>query len=314
MPDAKSRRIGTSDIERMFRYVPGGLPEGVRAALNRMNTTYRLPSLSEQSAYILDFLNLCEKKELLRNREENLAAFENGWTQNYESLLKSDGKNDFHCLTPGYFRGSPFFRYDNKLVVTDNLQLEFDLFTIARHCLFDSYLAGRSKIFELGCGSCQNLLMLSDLFPDKAVTGLDWTLATQTISRFLAEKRKRALKTLQYDMFSDKPLPGIGSDGALISIHAFEQLGKNFFGILGKIMAARPGIVVQLEPVTEFYDADNLLDFLALKYIRKRNYLDGYYTALSRMAQKGDIEILAAWRPYLGGVLHESSILVWRPV
>ena len=313
MSDSKNHRIGTSDVERMFRYAPGSLPGGVRVALNHMNTDFRLPSLSEQSAYILNFLTLCEKEELLRNREENLAAFEKGWAQNYERLLKSDGKNDFHCLTPGYFRGSPFFRYNNQLVVTDNLQLEFDLFTIARHCLFDSYLADRSEIFELGCGSCQNLLMLSDLFPDKAITGLDWTFATQKISRFLAEKRKHAIKALQYDMFSEKPLPSIGSDGALISIHAFEQLGKKFSGILDKIIDARPGIVVQLEPVAEFYDADNLLDFLALKYIRKRNYLDGYYTALNRMAQKGDIELLAAWRPYLGGVLHESSILVWRP-
>jgi hypothetical protein len=79
------------------------------------------------------------------------------------------------------------------------------------------------------------------------------------------------------------------------------------------MLAARPSVVVQYEPVLEFYDPDNLYDALALRYCRQRNYLEGYYPALQRLQDEGRIEILAARRPELGGTLHEASVLVWRP-
>lgn len=101
---------------------------------------------------------------------------------------------------------------------------------------------------------------------------------------------------------------------AIVTIHAFEQLGTNFAGILDFIIKSRPQIVVQYEPVLEYYSENNLYDFLALKYCRKRNYLENYLTALKQLEQQKRIEIIADYRPFLGGVLHESSLIAWRPL
>ena len=64
----------------------------------------------------------------------------------------------------------------------------------------------------------------------------------------------------------------------------------------------------------EFYSDNNLYDLLAIQYCRKRNYLENYLTALKQLEQQQEIEIICAYRPFLGGVLHESSLVVWRPL
>jgi hypothetical protein len=71
---------------------------------------------------------------------------------------------------------------------------------------------------------------------------------------------------------------------------------------------------VNYEPIDEFYDPENLWDYLALKYSRKRGYLSGYLTSLQRLADAGRIEILEAIRPYLGGVYHEASLIAWKVI
>ena len=100
---------------------------------------------------------------------------------------------------------------------------------------------------------------------------------------------------------------------AVITIHALEQLGRAYEKLLGWLLSSRPGLVINYEPVQEFYAEDNLLDYLALMYSRKRGYLTGLLTALRRLEGQGRIEILGAWRPYLGGVIHEASLIIWRP-
>jgi hypothetical protein len=103
-------------------------------------------------------------------------------------------------------------------------------------------------------------------------------------------------------------------NSAVITIHSLEQLGQSYDKLLSFIMAAKPRIVVNYEPILEFYDEDNLLDYLALLYSSKRNYLSGYLTALRELEKQNKIEILQAYRPYLGGIIHEASLIVWRPL
>jgi hypothetical protein len=54
-------------------------------------------------------------------------------------------------------------------------------------------------------------------------------------------------------------------------------------------------------------------DALALAYSEKRDYLRGYLAALREKAAAGEVEIIEENRPYIGGVYHEASIVVWRP-
>ncbi|MCX5667168.1 MAG: hypothetical protein NTY34_02515, partial [Candidatus Omnitrophica bacterium] len=91
------------------------------------------------------------------------------------------------------------------------------------------------------------------------------------------------------------------------------QLGSRHEKLLSFIMKAKPQIVLHYEPILEFYDQDNLLDYLAYMYSRKRNYLTGFWSALGKLEKEGRAKIMTACRPFIGGVIHEASLIVWRP-
>ncbi len=309
-----SLSIRKSAFNRMFRMDKSGIPDLAGNLVRQYNLTCR-PSVAEEfEEYVLDFLKLDDNQGLVRSNEENRLAFERGWGENLEELKASSPEYYALALKPKYYRGSKFFRYNNQLVVTDNLQLEYELFVIARLCLFHAYLRNVETICELGCGTCANLLLLSKVLPKTKLIGLDWTVASCKIAHELGKKLSKPILGHVFNMLEPDFSLEIPEGAAIISIHAFEQLGYDFEPVLEFILRSRPSIVLQYEPVLEFYDNNRLLDYLALRYCRRRAYLQGYYGRLLEMERDGKIRIVAAYRPYLGGVLHESSVLVWEPL
>ena len=87
-------------------------------------------------------------------------------------------------------------------------------------------------------------------------------------------------------------------DTAVITIHSIEQLGNSFSPILDYLLYKKPGIVFHLEPIFEFYDSGNDLDDLAIKYHKKKNYLNGYLPALEELEQKKDQGYPKASHPF----------------
>ena len=168
--------------------------------------------------------------------------------------------------------------------------------------------------YELGCGSCQNLFLLSELFPRKKLVGLDWTHASQEIARELSN-HGRQVRGLNFDMLDPRMDDSLPRGSAVLTVHALEQIGTKHEKLLSFLLNSNPSIVVHYEPIVEFYDKNNLLDYLALIYSEKRCHLTGYLTALRKLEREKKVEIIEARRSYLGGVFHESSTLIaWRPV
>ena len=305
-------KIGCDDFIKMFRCQLDELPKRFLPELDRINTEYREPSLQEFQEYVLYVLNLINMPNIARTTEENLEAFEKGWGENLESVIS--GNISMESLKPKYFRGSKFLRYGKKLIVTDNLNLEYELFTLARYILFSKYLAPFQDIYEFGCGSCQNLFMLSEMFPEKMLHGLDWTTASAKIAKSLAQSQKRKIEGILFDMMNPAHEVVLKQHSAVFTIHSLEQLGTGYDKLLSFILKANPSIVFHYEPIIEFYDQENLLDYLAILYSQKRRYLSGFWTALSKLAKERKIEILQSIRPCLGGIVHEASLIVWRPL
>jgi len=308
----RKQKITGADFLRMFDCHRDELPEQFLSGLNRVDTGYREASPAEFEEYLLNVLKRINSPEIIRTKEENLEAFEKGWGENLESIISD--KISMESLKPKYFRGSKFLRYNNTLIVTDNLDLEYDLFTLARYLLFTKYLSSSQDIYEFGCGSCPNLLMLSEMFPSKRLYGLDWTNASARIAELLSKSQNVNIEGIVFDMMNPSSDIALKPHSAVFTIHSLEQLGKEHEKLLSFIMAAKPDIVFHYEPILEFYDQDNLLDYLAIFYSQKRNYLSGFWTALCRLQEQNRIEILKSKRPYLGGVIHEASLIAWRPL
>jgi hypothetical protein len=286
----------------------GNFPE----YFNRINTGYHEANLEETREYALFVLKRINEPYILRSRRQNLSAFEKGWGENLR-LLES-GRPPRMALKPKYFKPSKFLRYNGKLIVSPNLNLEYELFTLARKLLFKSYLAPHHNIYELGCGSSQNLLLLSEIFPEKELWGLDWTRSSVKIIDFLSRRFNKKIKGRIFDMARPENGLALKPGSALITVHSLEQLGGDFEGLVSSIIDAGPAMVMHYEPILEFYKADDWLDQLALAYSGKRNYLKGFYTHLLKLEKRGKIEIIMARRPFVGGVIHEASLIIWRPV
>jgi len=304
--------ITADDFCRMLRCAPYELSDEFLLGLNRLNLSYQSVTAKERDEYVLHVLKKISSPTITRSRQENLEAFEKGWRENLV-LLKRIGPT-VASLKPRYFQRLPFLRYEGDIIKSTSNDLEYDTFTLTRMILFKKYLSGFERIYELGSGSGQNLLMLASMFPDKKLYGLDWTLASRDIALYLSQSLHRHIEGVVFDMMEPPAEKIIAPGSAIITIHALEQIGDNHERLLRYLLASKPALVLHYEPVLEFYREDNMLDYLALMYCRRRNYLTGFLTALQCLEEEGEIEILGAWRPFLGGVIHESSLIIWRPI
>jgi len=256
-------------------------------------------------------LNLIRSPLIDRSEDENRAAWERGWQQNLDEARAAGFAP--HALKPKYFRGNRFLRWQRDLLVCENPQIEYELFVLARRLLFGTYLHGLHAIYEVGSGSSNNLFLLSEMFPAARVVGLDWVMPAAQLATELGQATGRRIEGRRFDMLHPDASFTIQPGAGIVTIHALEQLGDRHAALIDWLIAARPSVVLHYEPILEFYDPANMTDYLALWYSERRRYLTGFWTALAARRDAGDIEVLAAHRPGLGGVYHEASVIVWRP-
>lgn len=304
--------ITPADLCRMFHLSAADAPEAFHSFAATIQTAVRPPAAAEMEAYILDMLKRTDSIPGPRSPAENLAAFEKGWQENLDAVL-TDGISPA-TLKPRYFRGSPFLRYQRSLVVSDNLNLEYELFVLARLLIFSRWLQGVENVWEFGCGSCANLMLLSDYRPDCNLVGLDWASASVGIATTLAQAGTCRIRGEHFDFLQPRTDLELPPDTAVLTVHALEQLDDRHQAWVEFLLRQKPALVVNYEPILDFYDQTHLLDYLAFRYCRKRGYLRGYLETLRNLERAGRIEILEAFRPELGGVLHEASLIVWRPL
>jgi hypothetical protein len=280
--------------------------------LSKADTRFRPASSAEYDEYLLHYLSLLKRNEIVRDTEQNHQAWLRGWTESMNEIIAS-GPSAIACR-PKYFRGSKFFRWRKGLVTTPNPQLEYDLFVAARHQIFRYWLSDAPSIHELGCGSGGNLWLLQEIFPDKKIRGYDWVEPSVKIAEGIGKSTGHDVGGSILNFLEPPARVPLDTGAAVITIHALEQIGNRFGPLLDSILAARPSIVVHYEPVIEYYDSANVLDYLAIWYSEKRSYLNGLPGALHALQKAGRIEILEEHRPQLGGTLHEASLIVWRPL
>lgn len=293
-----------------------GLPSpdtaGYRQAVASVSGTWQPATRTERDAYVRYVLDLIRAPRLQRSETENREAWQRGWGESLAEARLHHFSAD--ALRPRYFRDSQWLRWGGDVVCSSNPQLEHDCFTVARHVLFSHFLGHAREIWEIGSGSGQNLRLLSELFPATPLRGLDFVQPAVDIANGLAGALGRPISGATFDMLrppaGDRCPPGC----AVVTVHAMEQLGDRFEPLLNWLLDAEPQVVLHYEPIVEYYDTRDLLDYIAHWYCDHRKYLVGYWPALLSLAQQGRIELLYHGRPYLGGAVHEASVVAWRPV
>ncbi|MGZ3579125.1 MAG: hypothetical protein ACXWMH_00015 [Syntrophales bacterium] len=232
---------------------------------------------------------------------ENLRAFESG----HYNLSE---------LVPKYMYKFPVRRLFGEYIEPVDANFEVNFYTVYRQYLFKTYLDAYSSVFEFGCGTGYNLVIMEQLFPGKMLFGLDWARnSVKLVNTIAFALGIETMKGRLFDFFSPDDSLEIAGDAVVITLNSMEQLGGDYNDFLQFLLRKKPALCINSEPFLEMYDENNLLDYLAAMYHRKRNYLKGYLPALKELEKEGRIKILKEHRVHLGNMFHEGySLVIWK--
>lgn len=244
-----------------------------------------------------------------KNRKND---WERGWNENLQEFKSSD----FPSATrrPKYLVKNPLKRLFQNFILPADPLFEVNFYTVYRSYVFRRLLAPYEHIFEFGCGTGHNLFLLGQLFPDKNLYGLDWAQSSVELVNEIGKKHNPHLRGVHFDFFEPDYSLNIPPNSVFVTFNSLEQVGGNHQPFLRFVNEKKPALCVNSEPFVELYDDAILLDYLAAKYHRARNYLEGYLDALKGLEVAGRIVLNKIHRVHFGSFYHEGySLAIWSP-
>lgn len=240
------------------------------------------------------------------------------WTDAWGELAQRyyDGGGDLAALDPPFMGATPTLRINGDYARPLVSQFETHWFRVLRRWLFRTYLGEARRVAEFGCGSGFNLVTLAKMYPKAQLIGLDWAQPVVELMNDIGERHSLNITGRRFDFFN----PDLGFDfggpgNVAMTFCALEQTGERYDIFLDWLVERSPDLVVSMEPAIELYDENSLFDYMTIRYHTGRKYLNGYYTAVRRLAAEGRAEIIKERRLGFGSLYHEGySLLIWRPL
>lgn len=293
-----------------------GLSQDVELAsfseLEKYDLEYRMPTPKERDTEILNQLKRIKADNKVVGTPERTQVWENGWNENLEELRKT---NSMDALMPKWFREGQPFRLYSEFIYSKNPKFEFELRKVIQRCCFELYFKNCDSVYDFGCGTGVSLVELNKLFPDKKLFGCDLTESSVKILEIINKSFGINVSGSQFDVVHPVLDYHLNEGSGVFTVNALEQTYDKWGDFLDYLLREKPSIVMHLEPISEMYDKDVLIDWLALQFHEKRNYLKGYYTKLLQLEKEGKIQIIEARRTHMGNLNDETfSLLVWKPI
>ena len=297
----------------LFGVSPDAFTADERRLIVGSDYRYRKLEPAERDATLLLVLKRIESGDFRPSGRVRHPDWEKGWEENLARFVSNDF--DLNELVPRYVRPDQPVRLNREYVMPLDPWFELNFYTVLRHWLFRTYLSQANAIYEFGCGTGYNLALLSGLYPGKKMYGLDWAGSAVELVNRIGKAHGFPLTGLPFDMFSPDVSLEIGPGSVFLTMNSLEQLGGEHEKLIRFFLDKRPTACVHAEPFYEYYDGEDLLDYVAMKYHEKRKYLTGYVTRLRQLEREGTVEILCSRRIPFGSLFHEGySLLVWKPV
>lgn len=274
---------------------------------------YKICSQETREKIFLDIIKKCDNKKFSVSGAHRKADWSRGWGEILQEFNIS-GQN-LTSLIPKDIHGDRPLRYKGDYIVPDSNSFEHNFFLVFRNWLFKKYFKDYENIYEFGCGTGHNLALLATIFPDKKFFGMDWVPESQQILDALSKKYGWQIKGFRFDFFEPNYDLQILPSSLVYTSSALEQLGKNHNQFIDYLLVQKPALCVNVECIAEYYDENRLFDYVALKYHKTRDYLDGFLTYLLKLEKEKKIEIIATRRLGFGGLYHEGfSYAIWKPL
>ena len=304
--------VTLEDFAYSFGTTRGDIPDDCRELIDKTDFRYRILEGEERDKVILDVLRKIESDQQVIGAKERHGDWNKGWD---ESLYEFTNSNyDLNKLVPKFIRPNRAIRLNGNYILPSNPNFELDYLSVFRLWLFRTYLKEFDAIYEFGCGTGFNLVVLAQLYPEKELHGLDFIPSSRDLVNLIGEVYGWKMTGHHFDMLYPDEDFKIGDNSAILTIGAVEQLAGNFESFLQFLLKHQPRLCIHVEPTIELYDENNLVDYLAIKFHRKRGYSENFLTRLRELEAQNKIEIMKVKRLFFGSLYMEGySCLIWRP-
>ena len=308
----KTYDITVDDFARSFDIDAKDIPDECKEFIAKTDFKYRIIEGKERDEVILDSLKKLETDEQKIGAPERQNIWEKGWSENLEDFIKSNG--DLTKLIPKFIRPNQIIRFNQKYIMPSNPNFELDYFSVFRLWIFKKYLKKFDNIYEFGCGTGFNLVVLAQMYPEKNIFGLDFVPSSVELVNKISEIYGWNISGHFFDMISPDEKFKIKKNSAVFTFGSVEQLASNFEDFLNYLLKNKPMLCIHMEPTVELYDENYLIDHLAAKFHRKRGYTQNFLPRLKELEKEGKIDILKVKRLYFGSKYMEGfSYMIWKP-
>jgi hypothetical protein len=289
------------------------LPDLICQKIEEYGFRYEPIDKANRDEVILRILQRIESGELSRVGEHRKDVWEKGWEENLEAF--STKGFALESLVPRFIRDEPILRFQQDYVRALDPMFEFCFHDIVRRWLFLTFMSEARAVYEFGSGSSYNLVAISELAPELKLVGLDWAESAVKLANLIGKSHSINLTGRRFDLFHPDDSLEIGPEDAALTVCALEQVGWKHDEFLQFLLKKKPRICVHMEPLVELYDPNNLVDYLALRFHRQREYLSGFLPSLQQLELDGVVKILKMQRLNFGSLYHEGySLVVWEPL
>ena len=311
MTDTFPKNFSIKEFANCFGIDPNELPSECHKLINQFNFRYRVLKEKERDQTLLKIFKRVDQKDVNVAGEQRLNDWDKGWNENLQALINNGVEQS---LIPKYIRAGLPLRYNGEFIQSADINFEYNWYTVYRQWLATQVLQGFNSIFEFGSGSGHNLPYFARLTDAQQIIGLDWTSASVKIANHLGTTTGLNIMGRPFNFFDPDYNLDVPENSAFITIWALEQTGENYEAFLEFILTKKPALCVNIEPIVEFLDQDNIVDYSAHRCEKARSFLSGYLEALKYLEKEGKADILKIVNPRFGSLMVESYCqIIWRP-
>lgn len=290
-------------LDQFAEMFGGPLDEKTAAKIAGHDWRYNITDGPTSNQVVLELLRRAEKRDF-SIAGENVERWQKGWSENLEEFRRT---GDVNALTPKYLRPSKYARLGGQFIEPADPMFEANWYQVFRGWFARRYLSEFDHIYEFGCGSGHNVAFLAQEFPDKHVKGFDWADASVEIVREL-HRRGLDVDGERFDFFNPPRDWYWRPNSAVLTVGALEQTGLRWRPFLDFLRRTRPAMCLHIEPIVEWYDPSNLVDYTAIKIHEARGFWRGFVDEVE------EISAIRHHRTGFGSLLLEGySQFQWFP-
>ena len=305
--------LSLEDFAKLFETTVSDIPANCRKIIK--DSDFRYYKISRQEK-----LRLMSKiNEKIKNNvfsvagKESKKVWQKKWSDRLRDFIAQENKTE--ALTPGYFYSPKRLqRLYNNLIEPLDRNFELNFAHVYKYWLFGKYFKEVECVYEFGCGTGMNACVLARLFPNKKLYCSDWVISSKKIVNLLAKKYGWKLSGFVFDMFNPDFNIKIEKKSAFLTYSSLEQLGQDYKAFLRFAVENKIDLFLTVDSFEELYNKHNPFDRLAVKFIKKRNYLSNYLDYLRHLEKIEQIKIIKVQRVRFGNLYHENySYVAWKP-